>query len=174
LPLRGLFFCAELTEQIHRGLAAIVVGAMPPSPRGRARAIARNHWFIATPLGSSAVPEGLNAVTPFVHLKQAAPCIDFLERAFGAIQEGRHDAPDGRVMYARLRIGNAAVELGEADADAMPATFYLYVDDADALYERAVTAGAKSLSAPTDQWYGERVGSVEDAMGNQWFIARSG
>jgi PhnB protein len=53
----------------------------------------------------------------------------------------------------------------------MPGGFYLYVDDADASYRQALAAGAKSLSPPTEQPYGERVATVEDSMGNQWFIA---
>jgi uncharacterized glyoxalase superfamily protein PhnB len=77
-------------------------------------------------------------------------------------------------MYARLRIGNAALELGEAEGPAapMPGGFYLYVGDADAVYERALAAGATSLWPPTDQQYGDRVAAVEDSIGNQWFIAR--
>jgi PhnB protein len=132
-----------------------------------------NHWFIATHLGGSSIPEGLRTVTPFVHAPAADQYIEFLKQAFGAIEEGRH-APGGRVTYARLRIGNGAIELGEADtpAAAMPTGFYLYVDDADATYERAVTAGARALWAPVDRSYGDRVGAVEDSMGSQWFIAR--
>jgi hypothetical protein len=57
-------------------------------------------WFIATHLGGSSVPEGLRSVTPFVHAKAAAQYIEFLKRAFGAVEEARHDTPDGRVMYA--------------------------------------------------------------------------
>jgi PhnB protein len=77
-------------------------------------------------------------------------------------------------MYARLRIGNAAIELGEAEGPiaSMPSGFYLYVDDADALYERALAAGAKALLPPTDQRYGDRVAVVEDSTGNHWLIAR--
>jgi PhnB protein len=133
-----------------------------------------NHWFIATHLGGSYVPEGLRTLTPFLHAEAVGQYIAFLTRAFGAVQEGRHDAPDGRVMYARLRIGNAAIELGDAEGPiaSMPSGFYLFVDDADALYERALAAGAKALLPPTDQRYGDRVAVVEDSKGNHWLIAR--
>jgi uncharacterized glyoxalase superfamily protein PhnB len=133
-----------------------------------------NHWFIATHLGGSYVPEGLRTVTPFLHVEAAAQYIRFLQQAFGAVEEGRHDAANGRVVYARLRIGDAAIELGEAEGSAasMPGGFYLYVGDVDALYEQALAVGAKSLQPPADQSYGDRVAAVEDAMGNHWFIAR--
>jgi PhnB protein len=131
-----------------------------------------NHWYIATHLGGSYVPAGLATVTPFLHARGTAQYIDFLKRAFGAVEEGRHDV-EGRVRYARVRIGNAAIEFGEAEgpAEPMPSGFYLYVGDADALYELALAAGATSLMPPADQSYGDRVGSVEDYAGNQWFIA---
>jgi PhnB protein len=132
-----------------------------------------NHWYIGTHLGASYVPEGFRTVTPFIHPRGASAYIEFLTRAFGAVEELRVPGPGGIVMHARLRIGDAAIEMGEgASVAPMPATFYLYVGDADALYEQAIAAGAKSLSPPTDQWYGDRVASVEDAQGNQWYIAR--
>jgi PhnB protein len=138
-----------------------------PRPEFKAR-------LIATALGGSAVPAGLRSVTPFVHATAASRYIEFLKQAFGAVEEGRHDA-EGRVRYARLRIGNAALELGEAEggADPMRSAFYLYVDNADLIYEQALAAGAKSLWPPADQPYGDRVGAVEDSIANQWFIARS-
>ena len=65
------------------------------------------------------------------------------------------------------------IEMGEPDpAVPMPTTFYLYVDDADALYHRAVAAGATAMTPPTDQSYGDRVGSVKDSTGTIWYIAR--
>jgi uncharacterized glyoxalase superfamily protein PhnB len=133
-----------------------------------------NHWYIATQFGASHVQEGLRTVTPFLHPKGVPAYIEFLKRALGAVQEARYESPTGLVMHARLRIGNAAIEMGDAEggAEPMPSGFYLYVGDPDALYQQAVDAGAKSLWPPTDQPYGERVAAVEDSVGNQWFIAR--
>jgi PhnB protein len=133
-----------------------------------------NHWYIATHLGASYVQEGLRTVTPFLHPRGVPAYIEFLTRAFGAVEEFRHQTPEGIVMHARLRIGDAAIEMGDTQgtAEPMPASFYLYVGDADALYEQAVAAGAKSLSPPTDQSYGDRTASVEDSMGNVWTLAR--
>lgn len=131
-----------------------------------------NHWYIATHLGGSSVPKGLRTVTPFLHVPGAAAYIEFLKRAFGAVEEGRVGA-EGGIRYAQLRIGDAALELSDAEGTPMPGSFYLYVEDVDKLYERAVAAGATSMWVPADQPYGDRVGAVQDSMGNQWFIART-
>ena len=84
--------------------------------------------------------------------------------------------PDGTIMNAELRIGDSMVMLGEAppaSSDVKPLTsmLYLYVADADSVYQRAVKAGGKSIREPADQIYGDRVGAIEDAWGNQWWIA---
>ena len=132
-----------------------------------------NHWYIGRPLSGPAVPEGLRTVTPYLHPSDAPAYIEFLKQAFGAVEDARHLDPGGRVMHAQLRVGNAVLELGQPDPPvARPTTFYLYVDDADALYARAVAAGATPLSPPADQWYGDRVGSVSDPIGTTWYIAR--
>jgi len=132
-----------------------------------------NHWYIATWSSNMRPPEGVRTVMPFLHPPEASKYIDFLKAAFGAVEEERHDLPNGLVIHARLRIGNAQIELGEPDPPRpMPSGFYLYVGDADVVYEQAIAAGATSLWAPRDEWYGDRVGAVQDAMGNQWFIAQ--
>jgi PhnB protein len=166
---------ASFERAVSAGATSLGVPADRPygERAGFVRDAFGNHWYIATHLGDSYVPAGLDTVTPFVHARAAAHYIEFLKQAFGAVEEGRHGA-EGRIRYARLRIGNAAIELGDAEAGAepMPTGFYLYVGDADVLYEQALAAGAKSLWPPADQPYGDRVGAVEDSMGNQWFIAR--
>jgi PhnB protein len=179
-PAEFHVYVEDVDAAFQRALAAGATSLGEPAERpygeraGFVRDAFGNHWFIATHLGSSYVPEGLRTVTPFLHAEAVAQYIAFLKRAFGAVEERRHDVSEGRVMYARLRIGNAAIELGEAEGAvaAMPSGFYVYVADADALYERAIAAGAKSLSPPADQAYGDRVAAVEDARGNHWFIAR--
>jgi len=130
-----------------------------------------NYWFIATSLGPAPVPEGLRTVTPYLHPRSAPSYIDFLTRAFGAVEEFRAEH-NGVVMHARVRIGDAAVEMGEAPARGEKPGFYLYVADVDALHERAVAAGAKSILAPADQQYGDRLAIVEDPLGVTWAIAR--
>ena len=169
----------DVDATFARALAAGGTSMGEPADRpygersGYIRDAAGNYWYIARSLGTSAVPEGLRTVTPYLHPQGAPAYIEFLKQAFGAVEEGRHLDPGGRVMHARVRIGNAALELGEPDPAApMPTTFYLYVDDADALYHRAVAAGATALTPPTDQWYGDRVASVQDSTGTLWYIAR--
>jgi PhnB protein len=130
-----------------------------------------NHWYIATHLGPSPVPQGHRTVTPFIHPRGVPSYIDFLTRAFSAVEEFRHEA-QGVVMHARIRIGDGAIEMSDGRAEPMKTAFYLYVGDCDALYQQAVSAGATSLSPPVDQGYGDRVGSVQDALGITWYIAR--
>ncbi len=126
-----------------------------------------NLWFIATPKGPK--HEALRTVTPFLLAANALGLIEFLKAAFGAEEIGVYKSPEGKLQHAALRIGDAALEFGEAQG--LPFAFYLYVPDADALYQQAVAAGAKPLYPPSDQPYGDRVGGVEDAWGNTWYIA---
>jgi len=128
-----------------------------------------NLWYIATRFPGVPATEGMRTLTPYLHHQNALGLIDFLKRAFSAQELGVYKSPEGRVMHAALRIGDAVVEMGETTP--MPAGFYLYVPDADAFYRQAVAAGAKSVYAPADQPYGDRMGVVEDGWGNGWCIA---
>ena len=131
-----------------------------------------NVWYIATAFGPRHVPEGLHAVTAYLHPHRADPLIAFLKRAFGAEELGRYASPDGIVHHAAVRIGDAAIEMGEANGpyQPMPTMFYLYLADVEAAYQRAINAGAASIHPPKDQWYGERVAAVKDVFGNHWYI----
>jgi PhnB protein len=128
-----------------------------------------NYWFIATPLGAHSLANALRAVTPAILLKGAAEYMEFLKRALGAVEETRVMGPSGELRYGLLRVGGAAIELGEGDP--MPGSFMLYVADPDTMYRQAIGAGATSVMPLGDQPYG-RVGGVQDAMGNQWFFSR--
>lgn len=115
---------------------------------------------------------GLLSLTPYIIVKGAAQFIEFLKLAFEGTERMRVPTPDGPIMHAEVAIGNGAVELsdGSDQYPAAPAAIHLYVDDADATYERALQAGAKSLYPPTDQPYGDREGGVRDQFGNDWYI----
>ena len=135
-----------------------------------------NYWWIAThklgPAGTH-VPEGLQAVTPFLHPVGAAKLIDFMKEAFAAEEISRYQSPDGMIQHATERIGNSMIEMGEAHGEAqpMPPALYMYVEDLDASYERALKAGATSLQSPTEQAYGDRTAWVKDAWDITWYLA---
>jgi len=134
---------------------------------------AGNYWYIATHKGETYTPKGLNDVNVYMHPLRAEPVINFLKRAFGAREIAKYASPDGVVHHAEIRVGDSVVEMGEAHGKypPMPTMFYLYVPDCDAVYQRALQAGATSISEPVDHPYGDRSGGVKDAFGNQWFIA---
>jgi PhnB protein len=134
---------------------------------------AGNFWYIATHKGDSYVPKGLNAVNAYLHPLRAEPLIAFLKRAFGAQEVAKYASPDGVVHHAQIRVGDSVLEMGDAHGkyEPMPAMFYLYVPDCDAVYRRALAAGGKSLHELTDQPYGDRSGAVTDPFGNIWYIA---
>ena len=134
---------------------------------------AGNFWYIATYKGESYRWEGAPTLQPYLHPLRAEPVINFLKRAFGAEDLGRHATPDGVIHHVTLKIGNAHMEMGEAQGpyQPMPTMFYLYVEDCDALYKRAMSAGATSISEPQDHPYGDRSGGVIDPFGNKWYIA---
>ena len=134
---------------------------------------AGNYWYIATHKGESYIPKGLNNVNVFLHPLRAEPVITFLKRAFGAQELAKYASPDGVVHHAEIRVGDSVVEMGESHGKypPMPAMFYLYVPDCDAVYRLALAAGATSISEPTDQPYGDRSAGVKDAFGNMWYVA---
>ncbi len=137
------------------------------------RDAAGNFWYIATYKGESYRSEGAPTLQPYLHPLRAEPVLKFMKRAFGAEELGRYTAPDGVIHHTTVKIGNAHMEMGEAHGpyQPMPTMFYLYVEDCDALYKRALSAGATSMSEPVDQPYGDRSGGVIDPFGNKWYIA---
>ncbi len=132
-----------------------------------------NLWYIATPKGWTPGPEGLRSVQPYLHLREAHKMIPFLEAAFSAESLGVHQSPEGAVLHATVRIGNATLEVAEAHGEYQPKPCHLhvYVPDTNAVYAQALRAGATSIEAPVDKPYGDRAAGVKDAWGNSWFIA---
>lgn len=134
---------------------------------------AGNFWYIATAKGKDFKPKGLFNVNPYLHPRRAEPVINFLKRAFGAEEVAKYASPDGVVHHAVVKVGDSVLEMGEAHGkyEPMEAMFYLYVPDLEAVYHRALAAGATSFQEPTDQPYGDRNAGVKDAFGNKWYIA---
>lgn len=127
-----------------------------------------------------AIPDGMHSVTPHLVCAGAAQAIEFYKQAFGAVEEGRMPGPDGKLMHAMIRIGGSAVmlvdempqwgALGPKALKGSPVTIHLYVEDADAVFERALKAGAKALMPIAEQFWGDRYGKLEDPFGHHWSI----
>jgi PhnB protein len=127
------------------------------------------------------IPEGYHSVTPYLHLRDAARAIDFYKSVFGATEVLRMDAPGGKIGHAEIKIGSSHVMLADECPDmdirspqsfgGTPVSLLLYVENVDALAERAVAAGAKLLSPLEDKFYGDRMGKLEDPFGHIWAIA---
>ncbi len=132
-----------------------------------------NAWFIATPKTYTPFPGQMNAIQVYLFLRDSAKMASFLENAFGAKPEGVHNAPDGTVAHATVRIGDNTLEFSEAHGEWQPSAchLHLYVPDTDAVYAQALRAGATTIEAPVDKPYGDRSAGVKDPWGNSWFIA---
>jgi uncharacterized glyoxalase superfamily protein PhnB len=115
---------------------------------------------------TKSTPEGWHSITPRLVVNDVARQVEFLKRAFGATGDIHPDRP------AVISIGDSLVMVSSVGPrDVMAAFLYLYVDDIDATYRRALAAGAVSLEEPADLPYGDRRGMVEDPYGNIWQIA---
>jgi uncharacterized glyoxalase superfamily protein PhnB len=147
---------------------------------GFVRDPAGNHWFIATRTGPTYFAREPRTVTPHLYVqrrpgREAPQFIAFLQAAFGAEVELRHDAPDGRVEHAVVRIRGTAVEIGEGDEPQFdaPSALVVSLDDLDAAYEQALAAGATPLVEPASRTFGGHMAGVADVWGNEWFLASS-
>ena len=119
------------------------------------------------------VRPGFTADTPYLVAADVEQLIEFAKQVFSAEETGRAmHGPGETVIHCEMRIGNSMVMLGGGAGMApSPVGLHIYVDDADAMYQRALEAGAEALSEPEDKPYGERSGSVKDPAGNHWYIA---
>ncbi len=127
------------------------------------------------------MPEGYHTVTPYLIVRGAADAIEFYKRAFNATELFRMPMPNGKIGHAEIRIGNSHVMLADEMPEmnirapesfgGTPVGMYLYVEDADAVFNRAVAAGAKVDRPLADQFYGDRNGAIIDPYGHKWSIA---
>jgi PhnB protein len=119
------------------------------------------------------IPAGYHTVTPYLIVKGAARLIEFMRQAFGAEEVYRSVKPDGTLGHCQVRIGDSMVELADGNDQwkVMSCALHLYVPDTDAVFHRAIQAGATALFEPSDTFYGDRSGGVVDPSGNQWYIA---
>ncbi len=119
------------------------------------------------------IPEGYHSVTPYLIVPGLAKLIEFMKQAFGAVEIERMEGPGGRIMHAEVRIGDSIIMMGEPMGEwtPMPTMLYLYMNDCDATYKRAIQAGATAAQEPADQFYGDRNAGVKDSSGNLWWLA---
>jgi PhnB protein len=127
------------------------------------------------------IPEGYPQVTPYLHIDGASAAIDFYSKVFGATERMRMPSPGGKVGHAELQIGDALVMLADEHPEmdvkgpktigGTPVTISVYVEDVDAVFERALKEGAKSLRPLENQFYGDRSGQFEDPFGHHWSVA---
>lgn len=120
-------------------------------------------------------------MTPYLVIDGASSAIDFYSAVLGATERMRLPAPGDKVGHAELEIGGSLIMLADEfpDMDARgpkavggtPVTLHVYVDDVDAVFDRAVQAGAKALRPVEDQFYGDRLGEFEDPFGHRWSFA---
>lgn len=127
------------------------------------------------------IAPGMTAVTPHLIVAGAAAAIDWYKKAFGAEEETRLAAPDGKLLHGRIRIGGAAImlvdemphcnALGPKTLKGSPVTVHLYVPDADAFVATAARAGATVTAPVQEMFWGDRYGVVTDPFGHQWSVA---
>lgn len=124
-------------------------------------------------MAAQAIPDGYGHVIPYLIVQNVPETITFLERALGAEEIRRTTRPDGSIGNVEMRIGPSVVMMAEARPEwpSMPGHLYLYVEDTDAAYHRAIEAGGESMMEPADQFYGDRNAGVRDPSGNTWWIA---
>lgn len=127
------------------------------------------------------IPDGYHNVTPYLIVSDAAAAIEFYKKAFGATELMRMPKPNGKIGHAEIRIGDSPIMLADEAPEAgarsprtiggSPVSIFLYVDDVDTVFTKAVNGGAKVQRPLADQFYGDRTGGVEDPFGHLWYIA---
>ena len=132
-------------------------------------------------MATKPIPEGYHTVTPYLAVEDAARAIEYYTRAFGAKEVGRMDGPEGKIAHAELEIGDSRIMLSDPfpHASTRPpkelggtcASVFMYVEDVDAVVKRAVDAGATVTMDVSDQFWGDRFGTITDPFGHVWSIA---
>lgn len=132
------------------------------------------------PASVKPIPDGYHSITPYLIIKGAAKALDFYKLAFGAVERFRMDDGDGRIGHAEILIGNSLVMLADEHPEmgargpetwgGSPVGLVLYVEDVDAVFDRAVEAGATVERPVADQFYGDRTGGLKDPFGHIWHV----
>ena len=127
------------------------------------------------------IPEGYHSITPYLIIRGAASAIEFYKKAFGATELFRFAAPGGKIGHAEIKIGDSPIMLADEFAEmgyhgpqslgGSPVSIMLYVEDVDAVFNRAVDAGASVKEALQDKFYGDRTGTLTDPFGHRWHVS---
>lgn len=127
------------------------------------------------------IPEGYHTATPYLIIEGAAGAIEFYKKAFGATELFRFPAPEGKIGHAEIKIGDSPIMLADAYPDmgyngpkslgGSPVSLMIYVEDVDAVFNRAVDAGATVKEAVSDKFYGDRIGTLIDPFGHIWHVS---
>jgi PhnB protein len=127
------------------------------------------------------IPDGYHSVTPYLIVDQAAEALVFYQKAFGAHEIMRLEAPGGKIGHAEIEIGDSRIMLADEfpemniksakSVGGSPVSIHLYVEDADRRFDQAVKAGATVERAVEDQFYGDRSGTLKDPFGHRWHIS---
>ncbi len=177
-PVAIHFYVDDVDQMYASAMAAGATSLGEPSDQEYGERIAAvkdiggNDWYIARRLDPTPVQD-LHTLAVYFHPVGAPKFIDFLQNAFGAEVVERHQSNEGFVYHAKVRLGDSIVEMGEAHDQwqQMPSAIYMYVEDVDATYKQALTAGATSALEPTNQPYGDRTAWVNDEFGNIWYLS---
>ncbi|HEX7078841.1 MAG TPA: VOC family protein [Candidatus Eisenbacteria bacterium] len=125
------------------------------------------------------IPPGHTTVTPTITVSDGRKAIEFYKKSLDATERARFEGPDKKLMHAEIQIGNAIVMLNDEvmgnrspqSLGGSPVTFYVYVEDVDAAFKKAIAAGGQTLMPVTDMFWGDRMGQFEDPFGYRWNVA---
>jgi PhnB protein len=127
------------------------------------------------------IPDGYHSVTPYLIINGAADGIEYYKKAFGATELFRMPAPEGRIGHAEIKIGDSPImladefpEMGYKSPQSLggsPVSIMIYVEDVDTVFNQAIAAGGKEQRPVKDQFYGDRMGTLEDPYGHVWHVA---
>jgi PhnB protein len=130
----------------------------------------------------SPIPQGYHTVTPSIMVRGAAEALDFYRKAFNAEETLRMPGPDGQIIHAEFRIGNSVMMLGEEMPEmggkspqslgGSPVSFFIYLENVDEAWQRAINAGANQVMPLADMFWGDRAGCVDDPFGHHWWLAQ--
>lgn len=123
-----------------------------------------------------AIPESYRTVTPYLYFDEARKAIEFYKKAFGAEERMLMDGPNGSVGHAEIQIGDSIIMMAD-NPESSPrklgrasTSFVVYVEDVDRAFKRALDAGATTVQAVEDKFYGDRMGTLSDPFGHDWSL----